>query len=221
MKVYFLFFILAIGASLAYKTEFADDSAEQIDKRGAVQDLVDALLASARDKLAVIQNNNTFVNYIFSYFKTVYGRVYQDANEERARFNIFKQRLINIVSTNIDMSLTYVAEVNPFADWSDDEFNSGKKGLDTSLSNQRKKKKRRRGMFSDLINSITGSGTSTSSSLDWVSNGYVTAVKDQKSCGDCYAFATMAVLESAWARKTGQLVEFSPQELTDCSSAQG
>mmetsp|Transcript_82218 Transcript_82218/g.206897 ORF Transcript_82218/g.206897 Transcript_82218/m.206897 type:complete len:361 (-) Transcript_82218:490-1572(-) len=44
----------------------------------------------------------------------------------------------------------------------------------------------------------------------------VTAVKNQGSCGSCWAFAATAVMESAIALATDTLYELSPQQLTSC-----
>jgi cathepsin L len=41
-------------------------------------------------------------------------------------------------------------------------------------------------------------------------------VKDQGSCGSCWAFAATATLESHVALNTGILSEVSPQELVSC-----
>jgi hypothetical protein len=54
--------------------------------------------------------------------------------------------------------------------------------------------------------------------FDWRSKNGVTPVKDQKQCGSCWAFTTVAMLESAYAIKYGQSVQFSEQQLVDCSS---
>jgi len=45
----------------------------------------------------------------------------------------------------------------------------------------------------------------------------VTAVKNQGSCGSCWAFAATAVMESAIAISTDTLFELSPQQLTSCT----
>lgn len=53
--------------------------------------------------------------------------------------------------------------------------------------------------------------------LDWNARGAVTPIKDQKKCSACYAFAATAAFESHYFIHSGNLVDFSPQQLIDCS----
>lgn len=56
--------------------------------------------------------------------------------------------------------------------------------------------------------------------FDWVEHGAVSSVKDQKSCGSCWAFGATGNMEGQWFlhktdRKT-PIVSLSPQNLVDC-----
>ena len=53
------------------------------------------------------------------------------------------------------------------------------------------------------------------SAYDWRDYNRVSAVKDQGSCGSCWAFATVANLEGLYAKEKGVINTFSEQMLVD------
>lgn len=55
-------------------------------------------------------------------------------------------------------------------------------------------------------------------SVDWREKFKVSSVKNQKSCGSCWAFSSVGAVESAWSIKHNTLYNLSEQELIDCSS---
>jgi len=62
------------------------------------------------------------------------------------------------------------------------------------------------------------SNTTTPDEMDWRTvKNVVTAVKDQGSCGSCWAFSAVAAMEGAYNYKSGSLNSFSEQELVDCT----
>lgn len=55
--------------------------------------------------------------------------------------------------------------------------------------------------------------------FDWRDRGAVTKVKDQGTCGSCYAMAGIAAIESQYFIRHQRLVELSEQEVIDCAEA--
>jgi C1A family cysteine protease len=54
--------------------------------------------------------------------------------------------------------------------------------------------------------------------VDWRSNGAVNAVKNQGSCGSCWAFGATAGTEHAHWRQSQTLLNLSEQQLVDCDT---
>lgn len=57
--------------------------------------------------------------------------------------------------------------------------------------------------------------------VNWVEQGAVTGVKDQKVCGSCWAFSATGTLQGLSKIGYGTLESFSEQQLVDCSGKYG
>lgn len=54
--------------------------------------------------------------------------------------------------------------------------------------------------------------------IDWREHGILTPIKDQKSCGSCWAFSSTSALEAFLKKNKVKVERLSEQELVDCSS---
>ncbi|KAK8767196.1 hypothetical protein V5799_006017 [Amblyomma americanum] len=68
------------------------------------------------------------------------------------------------------------------------------------------------------VNGASRPGNRYPDHFDWRNRSVVTAVKNQLNCGACWAISTVENVESMYAIATGKLVEFSVQQMVDCSN---
>jgi C1A family cysteine protease len=147
---------------------------------------------------------------LWTQFKADYGKDYTLAEEHNARFATFKTNVDFITTHNQRADAgaeSYTVGINQFADMTKSEFKS------TMLTYNAEKKETNRVKILDDSN--------TPASVDWVSKGAVTPVKNQGQCGSCWAFSTTGSVEGAYQIATGKLLSFSEQELVDCAGSYG
>ncbi|PIN06406.1 Cysteine proteinase Cathepsin F [Handroanthus impetiginosus] len=154
----------------------------------------------------------TCINKLINLFESwidKHGKKYKGLEEKLRRFQIFKDNLKHIDERNKVIS-NYWLGLNEFADMTHDEFKKTYLGLKTDQlpkRNQSPEEFKYRD-FENLPNSV-----------DWRKKGAVTRVKNQGSCGSCWAFSTVAAVEGINQIVTGNLTELSEQELIDCDTA--
>eukprot|EP00029_Vermamoeba_vermiformis_P000314 TRINITY_DN10354_c0_g1_i1.p1 TRINITY_DN10354_c0_g1~~TRINITY_DN10354_c0_g1_i1.p1 ORF type:complete len:332 (+),score=52.25 TRINITY_DN10354_c0_g1_i1:108-998(+) len=139
---------------------------------------------------------------------TQYNKNYGSVEEQNIRFQNFQMSLRKVEELN-KQSKGIVHQVNEHADMSDDEWRS-RFVMPTQVVPRKSEE-----VINDNVVNIYAN-----SSIDWRSRGVITAVKNQASCGSCWAFAGSEGMESAWimAGHANDTLELSPQQLIDCDS---
>ncbi|KAL0366212.1 UNVERIFIED_CONTAM: Cysteine proteinase RD21A [Sesamum radiatum] len=140
-----------------------------------------------------------------------HGKSYNALGEKERRFEIFKDNLRYIDEQNALADRTYKLGLNRFADLTNDEYRK------TFLGARRDGKRRLTSTKSDRY--APKVGESLPDSVDWRAKGAVAPVKDQGSCGSCWAFSTIAAVEGINQIVTGNLTSLSEQELVDCDTS--
>lgn len=145
----------------------------------------------------------------FNQFQKDFGKKYDSVEEHQYRFKVFTQNVKKINNHNRLRMNTYKMAVNEFTDLTEEEFKQfylgGYKQLPQS-GNSYSHPEESEVSIKDLPESV-----------DWREKGVLTDPKNQGSCGSCWAFATIEVIESYAAINNVTLYELSAQEVTSCS----
>lgn len=106
---------------------------------------------------------------------------------------------------------TYQIGLNQFAHMTNEEFRQKRLGLKLPSGDRAARRTKK-------VSKKTKRATAPlPTSINWVTNGLVTSVKDQGECGSCWTFSAAAVLEGAYAKATGVLTNFSEEQFVDCA----
>ncbi|KAI8427492.1 hypothetical protein MSG28_002024 [Choristoneura fumiferana] len=160
-----------------------------------------ALLTAEKPHYNLAEADSHFADFIRKYEKQ-----YETAEEYNARFEIFKEHLVNINRLNKIHETVYA--VNKFSDMSHEEFKINRFGLvPSNTTNERK-----------LVKVLKKWIKDAPESLDYRDQNLVTPAKDQESCGSCYVFAGVGSIEGQHAKKHKELISLSEQQALDCDS---
>ena len=145
----------------------------------------------------------------FSEFKKTYGKTYFTQQEESRRFDIFVANMLAAAGTQ-EVNPLATFGMNKFSDMTVDEFRSTHRNAAAYFAARADEPK-------DLLN-MSHIASSAGQSVNWVTNGAVTGVKDQGNCGGCWSFSSTGNIEGQWFIAKKSLVSLSEQELISCDN---
>lgn len=145
-------------------------------------------------------------------WKKTHQKEYNNENEELMRRLNWEKNLRFINLHNLEHSMgmhSYQVGMNQFGDMTTEEVVTKMMGFipPTYRSNHTK--------------FVPKGAYNLSPSVDWRQKGCVTGVKNQGSCGSCYAFSSAGALEGQLKIRKGVLISLSPQNIVDCSRSYG
>jgi len=165
--------------------------------------------------------NTVNKTHAFQGWKAEFNKQYVNFAQETHAFSTFVENWRIINEFNTAGQETYTLRLNQFGDLNEDEFKLYVHGHTGScLGPQADRQK--------LLIPESSPELDAPASIDWTNqNGssFVTPVKNQGSCGSCWAFSTTGSIEGRSAIKKGltgdAIISLSEQELVDCSGSFG
>lgn len=148
--------------------------------------------------------------FLFTKWSKQYKKDY-DVDEVFDRYNIFSSNLVRIAEHDAEKE-GFTQDMNEFGDLTFDEFTAQYLGYDPASSMDYLRSQNLHPVSNDV---------KLPEEVDWRKKNAVSEVKNQQQCGSCWAFSTVGAIEGINAITTGNLKQFSEQQLVDCGQETG
>lgn len=208
---FWISFIVALFVSAIIVANFDQDKF-----MGAV---LQSGLITEKAEISEAEFENAFMDFI-----ATYQRSYYNSWEFENRYLTFKDNYQKIADHNLNADmLGFTLKINQFGDLSQEEFKEKYltlKAPERSPAFHHKQRGGRHHKF-ETMRAHQNRFSDVPEKVDWRDKDMVQKVKNQGSCGSCWAFSAVGALESAIGIKTGTLPSLSEQQLVDCSTSYG
>ena len=154
----------------------------------------------------------------FQAWQEKYGKVYP-SDQLAYRMKVWAENQAFVIAHNARYEAgleTFDLELNMFGDLTLEEFTA--KHL---ITFPRKASSDKAIGQTQVCNGSVPSVGSLPDYLNWTQKGAVTSVKNQGSCGSCWAFSSVGSIESTNFIKHNQLMSLSSQQMVDCTKGYG
>ena len=160
--------------------------------------------------LAIVSCDTEMDKFMFDQFQkfmTKYHKKYESMNEFLLRFETFRRNFHLLGDSNG----SFTTGITKFSDMTQSEFSKNFLTLDFNPSDTAN--------FETVTIKEFGAAPP---SYDWRNEGRVSPIKNQgNKCSCCYAFSTIANLESLYYAKTKVMTPLSEQMIIDCDPEHG
>ena len=158
--------------------------------------------------LTIVSCNSRLESLIFKQFQKFikkYKKNYSSINEFIARYNIFRNNIIQLYNSE---NKSYKTGISKFFDLTKQEFSKSFLNLNyDSIS-----------AINNFNSSFVESTDEAPEEWDWRNHGIVGKVFDIGNCNANWAYSVMGNLQSLYALHYGTYEYFSPQMLIDCDT---
>ena len=158
--------------------------------------------------LALVACETDLDSLIFQQFQKFikkYQKKYTSIDEFLARYEVFRR---NVMATFKEENSLYQTGITKFSDLTKQEFAKIYLNLNYDAM-----------AMANFDPTIVKVSNAAPAAYDWRDYGRVSPVKDQGSCGSCWAFSTVANLEGLYYANKGVMKTFSEQMLVDCDTS--
>lgn len=158
----------------------------------------------SHDHLKVIVGNKDHEWSLFENFREKFDKAYDNLDEMRDRFNIFRNNLKIIVEHN-DLNGNFTLGINKFSDLTNKEYS------DVYLGGFKAKD-----LWPKHCSEYISKSSNVPDSVDWTN--ILGPILDQGQCGSCYAFSSVQQIQSSYTIKNNKLIDLSEEQVVECST---